>query len=373
MKTYMKVHLDILEKNYRAQADALPPGSSIMAVVKADAYGLGAVPVAEKLSQLGCRSFAVTFLEEAEALRKAGIKGQILAMMPAGPDELKQACEYDIVVTVKSPDHARLLSEAAISGGLRPKAHIKLDCGLGRMGIVLWDREDEALKEALQILRMNGLRVQGIYTHITSAGDSEEGKRLDLRELELFSSMCGRLEKEGIHLQRHCLSSDPWARYPEYAFDAIRIGTCLYLRNHAVSLKSEIVQLKILQEGVPVGYGPAFYTNRRTKAAVVPIGFADGIRRKLSNQGEMIVRGQRAPIIGKICCDHTILDVTDVQGVKEGDEVTIFGTDGSESQDIIDYARLCGASEPEITSVLSRRITRKYESNETYQGEKYGE
>ena len=357
----MKVHLDALEKNYRVQEEKLPAGTEIMAVVKADAYGLGAVPIAKKLAQLGCMYFAVTFIEEAIALRKAGLTGQILAMMPIEPDELDLACKYDVTVIIKSVDHGKTLSEAALSRGVNLKAHIKLDCGLGRMGIVLWGREDEAFEDIRQICALCGLNIVGIFTHITSAGTIHDGGQLDRRELELFSNICDRLENRGIHLLRHCLSSEPWERYPKYAFDFVRVGTCLYLRNHTVTLQTEIVQLKTLPERVPVSYGPTFYTNRRTKAAIVPIGFADGIGRKLSNKGEMLVRGQRVLIIGKICCDHTILDVTEVQGVEEGNTVTIFGTDGSESQDVIDYAELLGASEPEITSVLARRITRIYE------------
>ena len=322
--------------------------------------------------EAGCDFFAVTFIEEALELRKAGIRGSILAMAPIDTGELEKAAENDVIVTLTEKEAAEELSRKAAGLGKVIKAHLKLDTGLSRLGIVTAHREHEAAAECGEIISLPGIDVIGIYTHITSADKSVPGgDELNLRELRRFKTVCDMLEEKGYQLTRHCLSSGPLKNYPEYACEYVRLGDILYgpygnipgaygiypVKN-CIYLKSRIIQVKEIPCGSSISYGPMFTTLRDTKIAVVPIGFADGLRRALSNIGCMLVKGHRAPIVGKICCDHTILDVTDIPDVKRGDIVTIFGRDGELEQTAGNYAKLIGASTSEITSILSQRIPR---------------
>ncbi|MCI9340844.1 MAG: alanine racemase [Dorea sp.] len=372
--TWMEIDLDVIGRNYEKIKRNLSHDTDIIAVVKADAYGLGAVPIAKKLERTGCRHFAVTFLEEAVELRKAGIKAEILVMMPVESSEAVSAADYGLTVTMADYIHAKKISDILVRKKIFLKAHIKLDCGLSRMGIVVNDRFDEAVKEAMKFIALPGFRVKGIYTHITAAGLSDEGRKLDKSELDIFKKFVGVLNKRGICLQRHCLCSEPLMNYQEYQGDFIRIGSLLYGVNPAryeaygvencLSMKSKIIQVKEIPKGASVSYGALYAATRKTRIAIVPAGFADGLRRALSNIGEMIVHGRKVPIIGKICCDHTILDVTDIEDVKEGDIVTILGKEGETEQYAGEFAGLCHASEPEITSIFASRVPRIYLNNE---------
>jgi len=341
-----------------------------MAVVKADAYGLGAVPVAKKLEEAGCSWFAVTFIEEAVSLREAGIQSPVLVMMPVDPSESLTAVRYGLTVTVT--DYA-MASE--ISGILKEKhvtlrVHMKADSGLSRMGIVLKDNMEGAVREALAVSKLPGLRLEAVYTHLTAAGKNPEFPDVDRMEMQRFSTFVERLREKGLLLQTHLLSSSPYDWYPQAGGDYIRAGAILLGLNpdkfkrcrveNCLTLTTKVVSVKWIPADTEISYGPLYKTAERTRIAIVPVGFADGMRRALSNRGEMILHGRKARIIGKICCDHTILDVTDFDEVKTGDTVTIFGRDGAASQTPGDYAALCGASEPEITSVLSARIPRFY-------------
>lgn len=368
--TRMEINLGVIADNYEKIVRTLPQGTQVLAVVKADAYGLGAVPVAKKLEKAGCPAFAVTFFEEAEKLREAGIAAPVLVMMPIEEEEIEEAEKRKVTVTVTDYETAKKLSDHSGRYGGKIPAHLKVDCGLSRMGIVLKDRMAEAAEEAERICKLPGIKVEAVYTHLTAAGMQGEYASLDREEIRRFSVFTKALEKKNIHLKRHFLSSDPYAWYPQDPGDYIRIGSGLYgvrpqrydtwqIQN-CLTMKTRVVQTKWLPEGTEVSYGPLYRTGRKTRIAIVPVGFADGLRRALSNKGDMLIHGQRVPIIGKICCDHTILDVTDIGGVKPGDEVTIFGEDGSLFQTAGDYAMLCNASDPETTVLFSNRIPRVY-------------
>ena len=247
---------------------------------------------------------------------------------------------------------------------------MKVDCGLSRMGIVLKDRLEEAAEEAAKIHALPNLNTEAVFSHLTAAGTEGAYAALDLAEQQRFFELIKMLKKKNISIKTHLMSSDPYIWYPQMPGDYIRVGSILYgicperysccgIKN-CMSMNTYIVQIKWIPRDTEVSYGPLYRTVRRTKIAVVPVGFADGIRRALSNKGEMLIHGKRVPIIGKICCDHTILDVTDIEEVKVGDEVTIFGRNGEESQTAGDYAELCNASAPETTVIFSARIPRNY-------------
>lgn len=370
MYTQMDIDLDVIAENYKKVSDRLPEETGIIAVVKADAYGLGAVPIAKKLEKAGCPMFAVTFMEEAVKLREAGIKAPILVVMPAESKELLIAGKHKLIITITDYEMAKQISDELVKQSYSLPAHLKVDCGLSRMGIVLKDRLEEAAEEAAKIHALPNLNTEAVFSHLTAAGTEGAYAALDLAEQQRFFELIKMLKKKNISIKTHLMSSDPYIWYPQMPGDYIRVGSILYgicperysccgIKN-CMSMNTYIVQIKWIPRDTEVSYGPLYRTVRRTKIAVVPVGFADGIRRALSNKGEMLIHGKRVPIIGKICCDHTILDVTDIEEVKVGDEVTIFGRNGEESQTAGDYAELCNASAPETTVIFSARIPRNY-------------
>ena len=371
-RTWLEIDLEQICENYRQIVERLPAPCQVMAIVKADAYGVGAIPVSLALEKAGCSYFAVTFLEEALRLREAGVQSKILAMAPIEASQVPQAAAAGVTITLTEVEGAREISEAAKARGLSLEAHMKLDTGLSRLGFVTAGRESEAVSECEQVMALEGLHVTGIYTHITAASLTfPGGDHLNRQELQRFITVSDALLKKGYSLVRHCLSTGPMIDYPEFMFDYVRLGSILYgfygggtghygdfpVKN-GVYLKSRVMQVKDIPAGSSISYGPLFTTVRDTRIAIVPIGFADGLRRALSNVGKMMIHGQWAPIIGKICCDHTILDVTDLPDVKRGDYVTIWGRDGGLEQTPGDYARLVGATAAETTAVLNQRIPR---------------
>ena len=321
-------------------------------------------------ASIGCPMFAVTFMEEAVKLREAGIKAPILVMMPAESKELLIAGKHKLIITITDYEMAKQISDELVKQSYSLPAHLKVDCGLSRMGIVLKDRLEEAAEEAAKIHALPNLNTEAVFSHLTAAGTEGAYAALDLAEQQRFFELIKMLKKKNISIKTHLMSSDPYIWYPQTPGDYIRVGSILYgicperysccgIKN-CMSMNTYIVQIKWIPRDTEVSYGPLYRTVRRTKIAVVPVGFADGIRRALSNKGEMLIHGKRVPIIGKICCDHTILDVTDIEEVKVGDEVTIFGRNGEESQTAGDYAELCNASAPETTVIFSARIPRNY-------------
>ena len=371
-RTWLEIDLERICENYRQIIRKLPASCQVMAIVKADAYGVGAVPVSLALEKAGCSYFAVTFLEEALRLREAGVQSKILVMAPIEARQVSEAAAAGVTITLTEVEGAEEISAAAKSQGLSLEAHMKLDTGLSRLGFVTAGRESAAAAECEQVMALAGLHVTGIYTHITAASKSfPGGDSLNRLELQRFVSVSGALLEKGYSLVRHCLSTGPMVDYPEFMFDYVRLGSILYgfygggsghygdfPVENGVYLKSRVMQVKDIPAGSSISYGPLFTVLRDTRIAVVPIGFADGLRRALSNVGKMMIHGQWAPIIGKICCDHTILDVTDLPDVKRGDCVTIWGREGGLEQTPGDYAGLVGATAAETTAVLNQRIPR---------------
>jgi alanine racemase len=364
----MEVDLGVIERNYLKIEAALPEGCRIMAVLKANAYGLGAVPVAKVLQRLGCPIFAVATLEEAIELRENRIDTPVLILGPIDPAHAALSVEQGWQVPFVDYEGAKKLSGAASSLGQKLEGHVKIDSGLSRWGLVVKNRLSECLSEIEAIASLPGLSVVGVFTHTTHFAPGQAERERE--ELELFARVASRLKAANLGLKAHCLSSSTLLNFPEYSYDFVRIGA-LYAGMdpeyssrfgvaQAVGLKTRIVQTKWLEEGASVSYGATCVASRPTRIALTPIGYADGLRRSLSNRGAMIVRGKKAPIVGKICCDVTILDVTDIPEAREGDVVTIFGRDGAEEQYVYHYADLYPASISEVTATLASRIPRFY-------------
>lgn len=366
-RAWFEVNLGRIRQNFLNIRRRLPDGADIIAVIKADAYGLGAVPIAQALEDLSPPLLAVATIEEAMSLRENGIRTPIMLMGPMSAAHLELAIDNDIHMYLVSAQYARQVSNQASAMGKTAKGHLVVDVGLGRFGLPVKNSFQSAIEEIQSILVLPSLRVVAITAHLTGSA-MVGGQALDRYQGELFKSLALSLKQTGYNIQFHLLSTTPFLHMPEYCFDYIRAGSIfLGLVSvpeldilPSVALKTVICQTKQLERGEFISYGPDFTTLRPTKTAIVPIGYADGLRRNLSNRGHMLIRGKKAPIIGKICCDFTILDITDCPEADVGDIVTIFGSDGAESQSVSTYAALCSASEPEITSIFGRRVPRFY-------------
>jgi alanine racemase len=368
----MEVDLDVIKRNYLNIEAKLLKGCRIMAVVKANAYGLGAVPIAKVFKRLDCPIFAVATVEEAMELRENRIDTPVLILGPIDPTYAALSIEQEFQVPFVDYGQAKNLSDRASSLGKKLKGHVKIDSGLSRWGLVIKNRFDECLCEIEKIMSLPGLNVAGAFTHTTDF--TADRAELEKEELDLFAQAVSKLKTMDSGLKFHCLSSSTLLNFPEYSYDFVRIGA-LYAGmqpayssqfgvSQAVGLKTRVVQTKWLEEGTPVSYGATFVTSCPTRIALVSIGYGDGLRRSLSNRGTMIVRGKKAPIVGKMCCDATILDITDIPEAREDDIVTIFGQDQGEEQYAYHYADLYPASISEVTATLTSRIPRCYESGE---------
>lgn len=368
-RTWLEIDLSVIEENYRVIKEFIGNQTEIMAVVKADAYGLGAVAVSKTLENLGCPMFAVACIEEAMELRENGIKAPILTLGPLMPCHVKTAAENGIEVPLVSLEQARKISAAAQSAGVSVKAHIKADAGLSRFGIVLENRIKDAADEAESITKLPYIECVGVFTHYTAA-DVPLSEEFNLHQIELFKSFTAELEKRGVKLKVHSASSLFTSLYPQCHDDYVRVAALLLGLEHptvrgitcrqSTEMKTVIYQIKEVEMGTSVGYGPTYYTRRKTKIAVVPVGFADGIRRSVQNMASFMLHGKRAKIIGKMCMDYTMIDVTDIPEAQEGDVVTIFGRDGENHTEAYELAALWGGSVGELTSLITARVPRFY-------------
>lgn len=366
-RTWLEVDLDAIEENYRRITHDIG-SSKIMAVVKANAYGLGAAYLSRFLEDLGVDCFAVACIEEAMELRENGVKADILTLGPILPEHADIAIENDIMSNIISMEHARALSDAAVKLDRKIRGHVKLDSGMARFGLMLEGRVDTAVEEVLEIAAMPGLQIEGVFTHYTDA-DLPVGDAFNKHQIALFDEATDKLRARGLAFKKHSASSHFTSVYPECHNDYVRVGSLLLGTDtdlpygtqsvHATQLKSRIYQIKELEMGRPVSYGPIAYTMRPTRVAVVPVGYADGLRRTIQNRASLIVNGQFVPIIGKICMDYLMLDVTDIEA-EVGDVVTVFGRDGEARQELWQMAELYGGTMGEVPTVLTTRVPRFY-------------
>lgn len=364
-RTWLDINLATICGNYAEVRKSLNPSCRIMTVLKANAYGLGALPLARALENVGCDYFGVACIEEAIALREGGVRSAIYIMGPVLPQYAQMCARMDFEIPVVSDHYAEEISNALGNTELPLKCHLKLDTGLGRLGIVVKDSPNAAIEAAKAISCLPGIRLTGICTHLIST-KKPGGYEHSVRQLARFDSVADALIQRGFKLMRHCLSSEPLPLFSEHQYECVRLSGLLVGEvpvgniRQAFSLHSRIFQIKTLPAEWPISYDALFHTLRETRIAVVPCGFGDGLFRSLSNRGYMLVRGKRAPMIGKICCDYTMLDITDIPEVHEYDVVTILGKDGQEEITPSQLAALCPASISEMLSELQPRVGRNY-------------
>ena len=368
MRTWAEISLGNLEHNYRALR-ACAPDSKFLGVVKADAYGHGAVPVARKLEELGADYLAVACLNEAMELRQAGIRMPIL-ILGATPEELAGlVVDYDVTQTVFTPGLAQALSQAAGVQGRRAKIHVKVDTGMSRLGLLDHDPA-AAAREVEGLCALPNLEAEGIFTHFANA-DGDEAYTM-LQFTRFLDTLAELEETYGRKFEiRHCAASGAVLNYPCTHLDMVRPGVALYghapdpscagldeldLRP-AMTLKSRVAAVRDLPGDTPVSYGCTQRVGRNGgRVAVLPIGYADGLHRVLSGRGSVWLDGKRRPIIGRVCMDMCMVALEDGDQVKAGDEAEIFGP----HLPVEESAELAGTIQYELLCAVSARVPRVY-------------
>ena len=368
-RTWMEVSLDVIADNYEQISLEIGSDCNLMAVLKGNAYGLGAVRIAQLLEELGCPMLSVASWEEAMELRDAKVKTPILLLSPVPAHYAEKAVQENIELVVVSAEQAIALDSAARQKDIRVKVHLKVDVGLTRFGIVVSDNMTAAVTEAASIMNLPNLEVVAVMTHYTAL-DVPLGEEFNLAQIDLFNSFCAFLRAKGLSFKVHSASTMFTSLYPRCFGDYVRTAALVLglaeplsrgiVTKPSAALRSTILQIKEVPLGTPVSYGPNYYTVRHTRLAVVPLGFGDGLRRDITNRTSLMVHGKMAPMIGKMTMDYTMIDITDIPEAKEGDIVTLFGSDGELERTAWDFAHIYPATVSEATSVISSRIPRVY-------------
>ena len=375
-RVYAEINLDAIVKNVDNLMALTKENTGALAVVKADGYGHGDVAVAKAVAQK-VTGYAVATLDEAVNLRENGVKKPILVLGYVDPYEFDILVSHEITATVFDVETAQLLADAARVQKKQAHCHIKVDTGMRRIGL---EPDENGIAIVKQITALKELSADGIFTHF--AASDETDKTSAEHQFKLFTDFTGRLEKEGINFTyRHCANSAAVIDMPQVDLDMVRLGIAMYgmypsdeVKKEkvelfpALDLKSHITMVKEIPAGEKVSYGGTFTTTRTTKLATVSVGYGDGYPRALSSKGYVLVRGQKAPIVGRVCMDQMMVDVTDIENVTRADIVTLIGKDGDAEITVEEIAALAGTFNYEFVCDLGKRIPRSYYLNGEYIG-----
>ena len=373
-RIYAAIDLDAISHNMDMIQQKISSGTKIISVVKTDGYGHGAVPIARELeSKDYMYGFATATAEEAFILRKAGIKKPILVLGYVFPYTYEQMIREEIRFTVFREDMLNQIEEEALRQNKNAFVHVKVDTGMSRIGVF---PNETGIQFVSQVLRSRNVELEGIFTHFAKA--DYEDKTAAYTQFSIFEKFCSDLEQQldfTIPL-KHCANSAAAMEMLETHLDVVRIGISMYglwpseemNKNSydlkpAFSLHSHIVYLKTLDAGCEIGYGGTFKTLKPTKVATIPVGYGDGYPRTLSNTGYVLIRGKKAPILGKICMDQFMVDVTDIHDVEEGDEVVLIGSMGNEVITMEALGELADRFNYELVCVIGKRVPRIYYKN----------
>ena len=365
-----EIDLDAMTYNLEHIKKNLAPKTQVIAVLKADGYGHGAVPLARRIQKdPEIWGIAVATVEEGEELRNAGITKPILILGYTYQEDYQKIAKLDFRPAVFKLSMAKELSKAALEAGKTLKIHIKIDTGMTRIG---YRDVKKDVPEILEISKLPGLDIEGIFTHFARADEAD--KTPALVQYEKFQEFIRALEQEGLHIpMKHCSNSAGIIRMQEANLDAVRAGIILYGRYPSkeverepvplkplMSLRSHIAYIKTVEPGVEISYGGIFTTVRETRVATIPVGYADGYPRGLSNKGSVLIRGKRAPILGRVCMDQFMVDVTEIPEAEELDQVTLLGKDGEDCNTMEELGELSGRFNYEFACCISKRVPRVY-------------
>ncbi|MCC8137350.1 MAG: alanine racemase [Clostridiales bacterium] len=364
------IHMGAIRHNFEVMRSNIREGTQMVAVIKTDGYGHGAVPIAQMLEP--CEyiwGFAVAAVSEARALRSAGISKPILVLGYTFSEDYAWMAQNGVRPTVFTIQMAQEFAQEAAALPAAVPVHLAVDTGMSRIGVAA---NEEGLKTALAIAAAGPICIEGVFTHFARA--DEKDKSAAREQLRKFSTFCDRLESAGVSgFLRHCSNSAGILELPEANMDMVRAGITVYgiypseemdrERNRlhpAMELKSHVVYCKTLPKGTPVSYGGTFVTDRETDVATVPVGYGDGYPRSLSNKGSVLIHGKRVPIIGRVCMDQFMVDVTGMD-VHVLDEVTLMGKDGEDEITVDELGALSGRFPYEFVCDIGKRVPRIYD------------
>ena len=364
--TVAEVDLGAIAENVRQVQKKVAP-AQVMAVVKADAYGHGAVPVARTALKSGASRLAVALVEEALELREAGIRAPILVFGGVFPDDAEHYARHGLEATVYTDDALEALSQAGRKAGRPISVHVKVDTGMGRVGVA-WEKAPEFVEK---VLGTEGVALGGLYTHFATSDEADKSyAHLQLRR---FQKVQERLRDKSVRVPLvHAANSGAVLDMPEAYFDAVRPGVMLYgyypspetsesvpLRP-AMTFLTQVLYVKEVEPGTSVSYGRKYVAKRRTKIATLPVGYADGYNRLLSNQGEVLIRGRIYPVVGRVCMDQILVDLGPDSPVQPGDEVVLFGRRGDQEVSVYSICQKLHTIPYEVTCWVSKRVPRRY-------------
>ena len=346
MKTYYRVQADIdldaIYKNAENAKKLTKPGTKFMAIVKADAYGHGAIPVAKVLDPIA-DAYGVAILEEGIELRQAGITKPILILGFTPAPLYPSMIEYDIATAVFQYDMAKKMSDAAVQLGKKAKIHISLDTGMSRIGFAL---TEESLQTICKINQLPGIEIEGCFSHFARMDEKDKTKAE--QQFSRYETFVHKMEQAGVKIPvKHISNSAGIMEMPKVNEDMVR----------------DVSYVKELEAGIEIGYGGTYTTTKPTMVATIPVGYADGYARSLSGKGCVLIHGQRAPILGRICMDQFMVDVTDIPGTAEGDECILFGEQEGEILSVEEVSELAGSFNYEFVCDVGRRVPRVFYQN----------
>lgn len=371
-RVYAEINLDAICQNVQNAMDKVGADVKVMAIVKADAYGHGAVQTAKALHEIGVYAFGVATVAEAVQLRRNGIENPILILGHVFPEDFQALIQNHIMHAVFEPETAKALSQQAVACGETVQIHIKIDTGMGRIGM---QPTKESIAAIQQIAALPNLEIQGIFTHFACADETD--KTSCTLQKQTFLAFCEALFAAGVDIPlRHMCNSAGIIDMQAPYLDMVRSGIMTYglypsaqvdhtrvLLTPAMQLKSRVAFVKTVEKGFTVSYGSTYVTSEKTVIATIPVGYGDGYPRALSNKGRVLIRGQYAEILGRVCMDQLMVNVTDIPGVCQGDVVTLVGTDGTQRISVEEVADAAGSFNYEFCCNINKRVPRVYLRN----------
>lgn len=367
-RAWAEINLDAIAHNVQEIRRITNPHAEVMGVVKADAYGHGVREVANTLLENGVTRLAVSMVDEAIELRQDGIRVPLLVLGYTDPCRADDIIDYDITQTVFTHELARALSEKAVQRGTKIKVHVKIDTGMGRVGFL---PGYSAVKDVMEINKLPGLVIEGMFTHFAVADEAGDQDAYTLNQFELFNNITTELSRVGIHIPiKHVANSAAIIRFPQMHLDMVRAGIILYglypsavtdtgkidLRP-AMAFKARVTNVKTLEPGASVSYGRTYQTETQRSIATVSIGYADGYLRAFSNRAELLINNERCPVRGRVCMDQCMADVSHMDSVVSvGDTVELFG----EQISVNELAEIADTINYELICLIGKRVPRVY-------------
>lgn len=370
---WVEIDLGALRKNIRNLKRCTADNASMIGVIKADGYGHGAIEVANTLKNEGVNYFAVVIIEEGIQLREAGFTDPILILGHTMEEDYPELVKYQLTPAIYKYSQALRLSEAAQNLNKNINIHLKIDTGMGRLGFM---PNNDTVNEIKRIVNLSNIYIEGIYTHLATADQIYNNYVKE--QFRKFSELIRQLNNENIHISiKHMANSAATINFKEMHFDMVRPGTSLYglypgpemKKNPTIdlypvmSIKCKLVHIKSVPKSTPISYGCTFITQRPSIIGVVPMGYVDGVFRKLANNGSVLIRGQRCPIVGTICMDQFMVDLSDLSDVALGDEVVLIGEQGTEKITADEVGEIAGTISIEVVTRISKRMPRIYSNH----------